>query len=218
MRTVLYARVSTADQTLAHQRTMAEQAGFEIDEVVADEGVSGIATNLADREQGRRLFDMLRKGDVLVVRWIDRLGRSYSDVCDVIREFIRRGVIVRTVIGNMTFDGATRDPMQMAVRDALIGFLAATGQAQAEATKAAQAAGIAHVKANAPETYLGRAPSFTAQHVTAVRDMLSAGQGPSTIAKATGLTRQTIHRLRDDPTWAEALLAKWDGRRCVERL
>ena len=36
----------------------------------------------------------------------------------MIREFIRRGVIVRTVINGLTFDGATKDPMQMAVRDA----------------------------------------------------------------------------------------------------
>jgi DNA invertase Pin-like site-specific DNA recombinase len=156
---------------------------------------------------------MLRNGDVLVVRWIDRLGRSYSDVCDAIREFMRRGVVVRTVIGNMTFDGATSDPMQMAVRDALTAFLAATGQAQAEATKAAQAAGIAHAKANEQDAYLGRAPSFSADQVAAVRDMLAAGQNPSSISKATGLTRQVVYRLRDDPTWAAALLARWSGRR-----
>lgn len=36
------------------------------------EGVSGITTRLADRPQGRRLWDMLRKGDVLVVRWVER--------------------------------------------------------------------------------------------------------------------------------------------------
>jgi putative DNA-invertase from lambdoid prophage Rac len=35
---VFYARVSTTEQTTAHQRTQAEQAGFEIDKVVADEG------------------------------------------------------------------------------------------------------------------------------------------------------------------------------------
>ena len=39
-RTVLYARVSTAEQTLAHQRAQAEAAGFHLDEVVADHGVS----------------------------------------------------------------------------------------------------------------------------------------------------------------------------------
>ena len=41
--TILYARVSTADQTIAHQRKQAEAAGFRIDQVVADEGVSGVS-------------------------------------------------------------------------------------------------------------------------------------------------------------------------------
>jgi DNA invertase Pin-like site-specific DNA recombinase len=68
---------------------------------------------------------MLGAGDTLVVRWLDRLGRNYADVTDIIREFIRRGVIVRTVVNGMVFDGTTKDPMQMAVRDALIGFMAA---------------------------------------------------------------------------------------------
>jgi putative DNA-invertase from lambdoid prophage Rac len=57
---------------------------------------------------------------VLVVRWVDRLGRNYEDVCDTIREFLRRGIVICAVINNFTFDGATRDPMQQAVRDALI--------------------------------------------------------------------------------------------------
>ena len=111
---------------------------FRFDHVLADHGVSGVGTRLAERPEGRRLFDMLPAGDTLVVRWVDRLGRNYADVTDVIREFIRRGVIVCTVINGLTFDGATKDPMQMAVRDALIGFMAATAQAQAEATKEAQ--------------------------------------------------------------------------------
>src|SRR3954470_11682947 len=79
---ILYARVSTADQTIAHQRSHAEAAGFRIDDVVADDGVSGVSTRLAERPQGGRLFDMLRDGDVLAVRWVDRLGRNYEDVSD----------------------------------------------------------------------------------------------------------------------------------------
>src|SRR5271169_4315045 len=76
---------------------------------------------IVERTEGRRLFDKLRSGDTLVVRWVDRLGRNYEDVCDTIREFMRRGVVIRTVINNFTFDGATKDPVQKAVRDALIG-------------------------------------------------------------------------------------------------
>lgn len=166
MATILYARVSSTEQTIEHQRTQAEQAGFKLDEVIADGGVSGVSTKLRERPQGRRLFDLLRSGDTLVVRWVDRLGRNYEDICETIREFMRRGVVIRTVINGMTFDGATKDAMQRAVRDALIAFMAATAQAQAEATKEAQRAGIAHAKANGgARAYKGRKAELQPQAV-----------------------------------------------------
>lgn len=209
MRTVLYARVSTSEQTLVHQRTQAEKAGFVFDEVVADHGASGVSTTLSERSEGRRLFDMLRRGDTLVVRWIDRLGRNYADVTDTLREFLRRGVVVRTVINGMTFDGATTDPMECAVRDALIGFMAAAAQAQAEATKEAQRAGIDHAKGR-ETAYRGRKPSFTRVQLDRVRDGLGTGKGVSTIAKETGLSRQAIYRVQADPAAAEKALALWE--------
>lgn len=210
MTTILYARVSTADQTIAHQRTHAEANGFTIDEVVSDDGVSGISTRLADRKGGARLFDKLRAGDVLVVRWVDRLGRNYDDAVETIRHFMKMGVVVRTVINGMTFDGATTDPIQKAVRDALIGFMAATAQAQAEATKAAQKAGIAHAKARTDaNAYRGRKPSFTRAQFIQVGDLLAQKTGVSEIARATGLSRQTIYRIEQDPAAQEAALAVW---------
>lgn len=208
--TILYARVSTSDQTAAHQRTQAEAAGFAINAVVSDEGVSGVSARLADRPQGRRLFDMLRRGDVLVVRWVDRLGRDYQDVTDTIRELMRRGVVVRTVINGLVFDGATKDPMQQAVRDALINFMAATAQAQAEATKEAQRAGIAHAKAR-DDAYRGRKPSYTRAQLDAVRAQLAQGAGVSAIARDAGLSRQTVYRIEADPAEAEAALARWEA-------
>jgi putative DNA-invertase from lambdoid prophage Rac len=210
MATILYARVSTLEQNVEHQQTQAEAAGFKIDQVVADHGVSGVTTLFADRPNGRRLFDMLRRGDTLLVRWVDRLGRNYSDVRDTIQEFMRRGVVVRTVINNLTFDGATTDPMQQAVRDALIGFLAATAQANAEAIKEAQRGGIALARAKEGDIkYKGRKPSFTHSQLAAVRDM--DGQGVGEIAKTTGLSRQTVYRIKADPAAAEAVLASWAG-------
>jgi len=210
MRTFLYARVSTLDQTIAHQRTHAEAAGFKIDEVISDEGVSGVSTRFAERTGGARVLDKLREGDVLVVRWVDRLGRNYRDVTDTIQNLMRRGVIVRTVINSMTFDGATRDPMQQAVRDALIAFMAATAEAQAEASKEAQRAGIAHAKADdATARYRGRKPSFNRSQLETVRDMLGLDVGISQIARTTGLSRQTIYRISTDHAAAEAVLANW---------
>lgn len=133
MSVIFYSRVSTSDQNLDHQIVQAQAAGFVIDEVIADHGVSGISTSLAERPQGRRLYDKLRAGDTLVVRWVDRLGRNYSDVTDTIRHC----VVIRTVINGMTFDGSASDAMQQAVRDSLISFMAAMAQAQAEVTKGA---------------------------------------------------------------------------------
>jgi DNA invertase Pin-like site-specific DNA recombinase len=207
-RTILYARVSTADQNIAIQAAQARAAGFVIDEVVADDGISGVATRLIDRPQGRRLYDLLRSGDVLVVRWVDRLGRNYADVTDTIRDFMRRGVVIRTVINAMTFDGATQDPIAQAVRDALIAFMAATAQAQAEATREAQKAGILAARAEGGK-YLGRRPSFTRAQLAAVLDMAAQGMGDSAIARGLGLARQTVIRIRRDPAGAAAILDRW---------
>lgn len=207
-KTILYARVSTTDQTLDHQKDQAEAAGFVIDEVVADHGVSGISTTLQERPEGKRLYDKLRHGDTLVVRWVDRLGRNYQDVTDTIRHFMRQGVVVKTVINGLTFDGATMDPMQQAVRDALIAFMAATAQAQAEATKEAQKAGIQAAKQDGTK-YRGKKPSYDREALGNIMDMLGQGAGASEINKATGLTRQTVIRIRNDPAAAETALAKW---------
>ncbi|MCT4373259.1 recombinase family protein [Yangia mangrovi] len=206
--TILYARVSTADQTLEHQKTHAEAAGFAVDDVIADHGVSGISTRLCDRTGGKRLYDRLRAGDTLVVRWVDRLGRNYQDVTDTIREFMRRGVIIRTVINNMTFDGSTTDPVLQAVRDALIAFMAATAQAQAEATKEAQRAGIEAAKGD-QNKYRGKKPSYDRATCEAVLRMLSEGSGASTISRATGLSRQTVIRIKGDPAAAMAAVDRW---------
>ena len=211
MTTIFYARVSTADQTLDHQVAQARKAGFTIDEVIADHGQSGVSTKLSERPEGRRLFDKLRRGDTLVVRWVDRLGRNYQDVTDTIRHFMRQGVTIKTVINSMTFDGATTDPTQQAVRDALIAFMAATAQAQAEATKEAQRAGIEHEKEvrSKAKSYLGRKPSYDRDQLNLVRDMMGTGAGTSEVARATGLSRQTVLRIRGDMAEAEAALARW---------
>ncbi len=184
------------------------QAGFEIDEIVSDPGSSGVTTKLEDRPQGRRLFDKLRSGDTLVVRWVDRLGRNYADTTNVIREFMAIGVTVRTVINSMTFDGSTKDPIQMAVRDAIIGFMAASAQSQAEVSKEAQRAGIAAARQDVTK-YLGRRPSFSRDLLEEAKTLISNGLGDSEIAKRIGLSRQTVRRIRTNPAGSESALDRW---------
>jgi putative DNA-invertase from lambdoid prophage Rac len=106
MQTVLYTRSGST-------QALAEQAGFHIDRVVPD----GI--------------DSLRAGDTLVVRWLDRLGRDDAAVCATLCQLLRRGVVVKTLACGFTFDAAATDPEQTVIRDALIGFLAASAEARA---------------------------------------------------------------------------------------
>ena len=208
MATILYARVSTRDQTLEHQITQAKDAGFIVDEVIADHGVSGVKHRLCERPEGKRLYDKLRAGDVLLLRWLDRLGRNYEDVTDAVRHFIREGVIIRTIINDMTFDGSTSDPVQQAVRDTMIAFLAATAQAQAEASSIAQKAGIELAKAKG-DRFKGRKPSYDRETFELVQNLLETGQGASAISKHTGLSRQAIIRIRDEPEVVGSALVRW---------
>ena len=142
-KTVLYVRVSTAEQTSAHQVEQARAEGFDVEDrfVIVDHGVSGVSTKLAERDQGKRLFDLLNDGDTLLVRWVDRLGRDYRDVSDTMRLFLLRGVTIKTVINRMTFDATLTDPLQLAARDAMLAFMAALADADAKAKKEARTAG-----------------------------------------------------------------------------
>lgn len=208
-KTVLYARVSTSEQNLYHQQTQAEAAGFKIDEVVEDQGVSGVSAPLADRDGGKRLFDILRDGDILVVRWIDRLGRNYDDIQKNIRLFLDRGVTIKTVINNMTFDAKPKDAMSKAVRDAMLSFMSAMAEAQAVASKEAQAAGIAAAKVSDQTKYRGRKPSFTTDHLEQIKRMMADGVGNNEMARRTGLSKFAVSRICKDVDAAYAKLQAW---------
>lgn len=214
MHTFLYARVSTSDQTISHQLDQAKAAGFKFDEVVEDDGVSGVTTRFQDRKGGAKLLDKVRRGDLLVVRWVDRLGRNYEDVTETIRTLMDKGVVIKTIINSMTFDGATKDPIQKAVRDALIGFMAAMSQAQAEAIKEAQKAGIKKAKeaGGADVKYRGRKPTFDHAQLQRVHELLSLNASPSAIAAEVGISRATVYRIKEDPGHMLAALETWEGR------
>jgi DNA invertase Pin-like site-specific DNA recombinase len=100
--------------------------------------------------------------------------------------------------------------MEKAIRDALIGFMAALGQAQAEATKLAQQAGIAYAQANGSRVYLGRKPSYSRQQLDRILHLL-ATESDITIAKQVGLDRLAVRRIRQDPAKAEGALASWEA-------
>jgi len=184
------------DQTIDHQRTQAEAAGFKIDVVWPTKRVrrSCASDRATTGSTPVRLAAGRRhpRGAMGGSPW-----RNYADVSDTIREFMRRGVVIRTVINNMTFDGATKEPMRQAVRDALIAFMAATAQAQAEATKEAQRAGIDHAKALGDRRYkAGSRP--IAGPIRRRRDLLARTRDQRH-RQGNGLTRKRFIASRMNP-------------------
>ena len=87
--------------------------------------------------------------------------------------------------------------------------MAATAEAQVEATREVQKAGIAHAKAAEPHRYRGRKPTFDRAQLGIIRDLLAQDATTTAIAEAAGVSRQVVYRVQDDPAKAEAMLAEW---------
>lgn len=86
-----YARVSTEDQNLDLQRDALTAAGCAR---LFEEKMSGAHSN---RPALRAALRALRRGDVLVVWKLDRLGRSLQDLITILTALDRRGIGFRSV-------------------------------------------------------------------------------------------------------------------------
>ncbi len=81
-----YARVSTDEQNLDLQIDALMAAGCEA--IYTDEGISGITK---ERDGLSQALSAIKKGDILVVWKLDRLGRSLVFLCGLIEQFKERG-------------------------------------------------------------------------------------------------------------------------------
>ena len=96
-----YARVSTTDQNLDLQRNALQAAGCI--RVFEDHGVSGAATRRCGLAAAQRC---LKKGDVLVVWRLDRLGRSVRHLVELVARLQRRQVGFCSLTENIDTESA----------------------------------------------------------------------------------------------------------------
>ena len=92
-----YARVSKNDgsQVLDSQLDILKNSGIEKSNIYSDK-VSGMKK---DREQLNICLKVLRKGDILMVSKLDRLGRSLHHLISIINDLNARGVGFRVISG-----------------------------------------------------------------------------------------------------------------------
>lgn len=86
-----YARVSTIEQNLHLQEDALKNAGCE---KIFHDTVSGAKPHRPGLEN---IMEFLRKGDVLVVWRLDRLGRSLFDLLEIVTHFEIRGIGFRSI-------------------------------------------------------------------------------------------------------------------------
>lgn len=84
-----YARVSTVDQNLDRQLAQLKAEGC--DEII-QEKQSG--KNIDDRQQFQLLLNKLKEGDTLVVTEMSRIGRSLTDLCNIVTGLDAKNVII----------------------------------------------------------------------------------------------------------------------------
>lgn len=139
-----YIRVSSADQNEDRQRRALEEAGVGAPGIYMDK-LSGKDFN---RPQYRRMIRRLRKGDLLVVLSIDRLGRNYEDIQEqwrIITKEIGADICVLDMPLLDTRSG--KDLMGTFIADLVLQILSFVAQSERENIKSRQAQGIAAAKA-----------------------------------------------------------------------
>ena len=117
MDVAIYARVSTASQTVENQlielRDAAKRLGWNVTHEVIDEGISG-SKGRSDRPGFDRVFELVEQKAVgAVMAWsVDRIGRSLQDLVALMKELQRNSVDLychqqsintATPAGRMTF-------------------------------------------------------------------------------------------------------------------
>ncbi|MGB3767581.1 MAG: recombinase family protein [Phormidesmis sp.] len=134
-----YARVSTTDQNLDLQTDALKEAGCK--KIFSDtpkewpchRGVSGAKT---ERPGLDKALDQIRKGDILVIWKLDRLGRSLSHLLSIIEDLKQKGVDfasvqdgfdTSTASGKMVFSviGAMAEYERNLIRERTVAGLAA---------------------------------------------------------------------------------------------
>lgn len=103
MKTYLYSRVSTGEQTVANQELLAANMGITVppENCFADSNVSG-STKALERKEFARMFETAQAGDRCYVSAIDRIGRDTVDVLTTLDKFQAKGVHISVLAyGNL---------------------------------------------------------------------------------------------------------------------
>ena len=200
MKTVAYLRVSTRSQDLANQKLaileFSQKRRFPIDQFIE----SRISSRQSPLE--RRIDEMLgtlEPGDRLLVSELSRLGRSLSQVIQIVETLVRRKIRFIAIKEAIEFDGKQDLPTKVMI--ALFGLFAEVERDLiSERTKEGLAAAKAKGKRlGRPKGALGTSRLDGKQQD--IRALLGKDVSKASIAKILDVSRSALYHLHPDLKW-----------------
>jgi DNA invertase Pin-like site-specific DNA recombinase len=180
MSTIGYARVSTQDQDLTAQLAALKKAGATS---IFKEKISGVR---ADRPQLARMVATLRRGDLVFVTRLDRLGRSVRELLNLLADFDKLGVGFRS-LGDPWCDTTTAHGRLMLT---VLG-----GLAEFERELIQQRTGEGRARAIAAGVRFGRKPKLTPHQRSEALARRGNGETLAAIARSYAVSVSMISRL-----------------------
>lgn len=179
MATYGYARVSTEEQNIEMQIEALYNAGAT---EIYSEKISGASAVLPKR---KKLLNILKKDDVLIIWKLDRLGRKAVDIMNICEELSNKGIIIKSLQDNIDTSNA--------FGKALLTIIASLAQYERELLIERTKAGIEHYKNK--NGCWGRRPKLTKLQKEQVLTFYEEGKSPTYIANMFGVSRPTIYNI-----------------------
>jgi DNA invertase Pin-like site-specific DNA recombinase len=186
-----YARVSSKDQNEARQLNALREFGITDRDIYVDKQ-SGKDFNRAEYQ---RLMNGLRKGDLLVVQSIDRLGRNYTDIQEQWQHITNDMEVDIKVLDMPLLDTRTNGDNidSRFISDLVLQILSYVAQKERDNIRKRQAQGIANAKAQGK--VLGRPKAVYPSNWDEVYRLWSNKKITAKVAmERTGLKRNTFYK------------------------
>ena len=191
-----YIRASTRDQNLARQIEIMKQEGAE---KVFSEKVSGKDMN---RKELLKLLKFVREGDEVIVASLDRLGRDYQDIKEIVRQLQHNGIKLTIVDAPFLKFNTGNTTLDTAMFDMFLSLLSYIAQNEREKIRERQRQGV--LLAQKAGRYKGRPIEYSINSTDpqkrlvfkTVVDMLKQGIPVAEIAKENGISRPTIYKIK----------------------
>jgi DNA invertase Pin-like site-specific DNA recombinase len=182
MMKVGYARTSTLDQKhgLAAQLEELQAAGCE---KIFQEQLSSVDEN---RSQLEAAIEFVREGDELIVTKLDRLARSVADLVGIEKQLTEKNAALKVL----------QPALDTSTSTGRLSFnvIASVAQFEREIMLERQREGIQRAKLAGK--YKGRKPTARARSKE-VMDLLASGMKPGDVAKAVGIGRRSVYRIKE---------------------